>query len=215
MTELFSDPFQNYFDVYEETVKMDLFLSSLPIEDRLVRHQAWRRIVEEPAAIDEFCDCLATLNTLRAFGIYTPPYSAAIDSYHDGSKQYVIQVGHVDDGIQYDELDFSDPIVLKDYKELGESLLNYFDHCEKTSQPHLTDIARVDQYLYGRNASMPDPKPILVDLELHTGNNDILYQLSMFYEDFLLPLEEKSGGKQIELKAQLQTLIHSINTAKP
>jgi hypothetical protein len=211
MSELHSDPLVPYFDIYEDSVTSEEFLSSLPFEDRRVAHEAWRRVVEEPTQIDEFSDCLAALALIRRHGIATPPYSAVVDTYRDGYIQYTLQVGHVEDGLHFIELDLSDSKVLADYKELGRKLLGYLDDCQKLCQLHLTDISRVDQYLYGKNNSMDAPKPILVDLELHTGQGTILYQLEMFYKRFIKPLEESANTEMPELRSELHALLNTVS----
>ncbi len=198
------DPLEIQFELYEETIKIDPFLSSIPIESRVNHHKTWRRVVEEPTNIDEFSYCLIALNNLRSQGIHTPPYSALVETYKDGYKQYTLQVGHVE-GSTFDNLEITEKI-FDDYRELGHKILKYFNYCHLSGKAYLTDIARVDQYIYGQTNGITKPQPILVDLELHTSSRVDYSQLNMFEERFITPLEDYSNHRQKDLRNKLSSL---------
>ena len=161
----------------------------MPYIDRHGRQPAWRKLVEGSYNLTELSDALANLDSLRTFGVHTPPYSAFEEEDTDGDTARVLYVGHIE-GASFEDMSLDNEIV-KDYRVLGAQLLKYLRQCENESKPYLTDITKIDQYLYGIVPSTGKCAPILVDLELHNSDSSCADQLLTFYEDFIVPLRTK------------------------
>lgn len=199
-----SDPMMKHISQASGVRHMEFFAASLPYDNREIDREPWRRIVE--CAYDEpsFSEALVALDFFRACGLRTPPYTAAIEQYDDGVTNCTLYVGHVE-GRQWSELNFSDSAVEEGYRVLGSNILEYFERCIDEGVAYLTDVPKLDQFIYQETPAELKGL-IFVDLELHHSNGDISDQLEMFEEEFMIPLELRTGQEQHGLREKLRTL---------
>lgn len=211
------DPFASSISYPSEITSSQEFITSLPLSERAANHASWRRIIVGIKSETELAAKVVILEDYRNAGLIVPPYSAIVEKWSEGlADSYVLQVGHVE-GSLFEKLDSHVEQVNVGYTELGVKILNYLDGCWTSGRAFLTDITRIDQFVYGQTASMTKDMPVLVDLELLSCNAaDLegveLLEIELFMTDFLLPLEQASEVYQQELRIRLKQLVLKYDT---